>query len=274
MVSPRTVIEAFLPSRGDIALELVYDTANAAGIADQPIRLALRRMVAAGEVVQSGRGRQATAALTAVGRERLDQDRLAVRLAFTQDQGLDPWDGRWRLLAVSAPESERAIRDGLRRTLVEAGAALVSTGLYVSPHDLAIVLDSSEYLVHAEATDLDVRGVTDPQAIAELLWPAAPTIAAYDAIDDAIRQTGPPLVRQLHLAEALEHALRPDPLLPPELRASPWPPAVVRRRWYDAWMALTEQLPEELLYRGWLSWPTSCPGAWQWPQAVPARPPG
>ncbi|WP_405055774.1 hypothetical protein OG474_23885 [Kribbella sp. NBC_01505] len=255
MISPRTVIDAFLPSNGGVALELVYDTANAAGVADQPLRLALRRLIAAGEVVQSGRGRSGTASVTETGRLRLDRDRLAVRLALAQDQGLAPWDGHWHLLAVSAPESDRAVRDALRRTLTEAGAALVSTSLYVSPHDLSDLIDDSGHLVRATATELDVRGVTDPQAIAELLWPKAPILKVYATLRktiDHLDSTSDPLVQQLRLAEALEQALRPDPLIPPELRPTPWPPADTRLHWQKTWTTLTSQLPTEPLYQGWL----------------------
>ncbi|TDD52660.1 PaaX family transcriptional regulator, partial [Kribbella antibiotica] len=221
MMSPRTVIDAFLPSAGKVALEQVYDTANAAGVADQPLRLALRRLVASGEVVQTGRGRAGAASLTDTGRLRLEQDRMAVRLALAQDQGLAGWDGRWQLLAVSAPESDRAVRDTLRRTLTEAGAAPVSTSLYVTPHDLSALIDDDRHLVHAVATHLDVRGTTDPQAIAELLWPQEPLLKGYAKLQQVIDEVDTTdadsaLVQQLRLADALEDALRPDPLIPPE----------------------------------------------------------
>ncbi|GAA1980284.1 transcriptional regulator [Isoptericola halotolerans] len=261
-IAPRTVIEAFLPADGQVPLDVVFDTANAAGIADQPLRLALRRMVAAGDIVQAGRGRSGTAELTLAGRQRLGRDRLALRLAFAQDQGLAPWDGRWRLLAVSTPEADRAARDALRRQLVDTGAAAVSTGLYLSPHNLADMLDTHErsHLVQATATGVDVRGVTDPQAVTEALWPRARIIEAYAVVDQAIEhvqlamETGAEaaLVGQLHLAEALEQAMRSDPLIPLELRTEPWAPTQIRRRWHDAWAALTRDLAGELLYLGWL----------------------
>ncbi|MEU8814425.1 PaaX family transcriptional regulator [Actinoplanes sp. NPDC048796] len=247
--TPRTVIEAFLPREGEVGLDLVYDTANAAGLDDQPLRLAIRRMAAAGEVIQSGRGRGGSLALTPAGRERLDRDRLALRLAFAQDAGQAPWDGRWRLLAFGIQEDERAVRDQLRRSLVEAGAAALAPGLYVSPHDLSPMLDSPARLVRATATDLDVRGVTDPVELTELLWPAGPVVEAYTAIEHVILKPGPdPVVERLRLAEALERAMRDDPLIPLELRPSPWPPSDVRRAWLAAW----NEQNDGRLYRGWL----------------------
>ncbi|AEV82549.1 PaaX family transcriptional regulator [Actinoplanes sp. SE50] len=276
--APRTVVEAFLPADGAAALDQLYDTANAAGLDDQPVRLTIRRMVAAGEVTQSGRGRRGTLALTATGRERLRRDRLALHLALAQDRGQAPWDSRWRLLAVSVPETDRAARDAMRRDLLAAGAAPVSTGLYASPHDLSAMLgplDTSATvagtpgadtpgtgaLFRAIATDLDVRGVTDPAEIAEMLWPAAPIIDRYAVADRAVELAGSlrpgadtraVLLRQLRLADAWELAMRQDPLIPPELRGDPWPPATIRRRWHTAWTELAAQLPDQLLYRGWL----------------------
>lgn len=261
-ITPRTIIEAFLPRRGSVSLALVYDTANAAGISDQTLRLGIRRMVAAREVVQDGRGRRAGFSLTDAGRQRLDRDRMALRLAFAQDHGLAPWDGYWRLLALSAPESERATRDLLRRRLVDAGAAVVSTGLYLSPHDLGDLLEPAQRdrLVRASATEVTVRGVSDPLEVAELLWPPGPVAEHYRELGQLLTKPTPAsdesveavLVAQLGLAEGLERAMRPDPLIPPELRRGLWEPAAIRARWREAWRGLGERLPEETLYRGWL----------------------
>lgn len=262
-VTPRTVIEAFLPVRGAADLALVYDTANATGLDDQPVRLAIRRMVAADEVTQAGRGRRGTLTLTESGRARLERDRLAIRLALGQDRGLVSWDGYWHLVAVSAPEAERSTRDVVRRRLTDAGAAAIGTSLYVSPHDLADLVDEAHrvHLVRATATEVDVRGVTEAKDVAELLWPAAPIVRGYADLDVAVARaarlpdtTGVAavLAEQLQLAEALEQSMRPDPLIPLELRSEDWPPARARRRWLDEWTRLTSLLPDEVLYRGWL----------------------
>ncbi|MFT4167017.1 MAG: hypothetical protein QM650_17405 [Microlunatus sp.] len=262
-ITPRTIVEAFLPMDGAVGLDLLYDTANAAGLADQALRLCLRRMAAAGEIVQTGRGRRGSISPTDLGRTRLRRDRLALTLALAQDRGLAPWDQRWRLLAVSVPEAERPTRDLIRRTLVDAGAAPVSTGLFLSPHDLAAMLDDAQriHLVQAAALDVDVRGETDPVALAEMLWPADEIIAGYGVLEETLSRdslldatdTEAVLVAQLVLAEELEQALRPDPLIPPELRAGPWPPTSIRQEWLRTWEALAQRLPTELLYRDWLT---------------------
>ncbi|MFV0457987.1 MAG: PaaX family transcriptional regulator C-terminal domain-containing protein [Actinomycetales bacterium] len=260
--TPRTLIEAFLPMHGTADLAIVYDTAAAAGIADQPVRLALRRMTAAGVIEVSGRGRKAVVQLTDAGRAELEKDRLGLRLALAQDEGVARWDGNWRLLAVSTPEAHRKERDSLRRELVDLGAANVSTGLFISPHDLTEVLGSAHQaaLVRVTASRVDVRGVSDPVAITQLLWPAEPVLDGYRALARTLENVGTPatrdpdaaLVAQLHLAEALERALRHDPLIPPELRAQPWPATQVRQSWRRMWTHLSTIIPGEGLYPDWL----------------------
>jgi phenylacetic acid degradation operon negative regulatory protein len=261
-VSPRTVVEALLPLTGAVSLADIYDAANLVGLADQPVRLAVRRMIAGGDVEQTGRGRTGTLTLTSTGRRRLERDRQSLALAFAQDTGDAPWDGRWRLVAVSVPERERATRDMLRRALYELGAAALSTGLYVSPHDLVTELpdDVRPYLSTATTDDLDVRGVTHPRGVAEALWPCQPTVAAYSTLDEALRRDAaetdvPAVARLLLLADALELAIREDPLLPLELREDPWPPSATRTAWADRWHVLSEQA-QSPLYHGWNTPPT------------------
>ncbi len=239
-IAGRTIVEAFLPMRGKAPLARVYDTADLLGTGDQPVRLAIRRMQAAGELTQIGRGRSGTLELTDTGRERIDRDRSALALAFKQDAEKESWGGSWNLYAIGAPERERAARDSLRRTLLASGAASLATGTFLSPHDLRPLLDPAmgRYVISATARDLNIRGVTDPRTIAEELWPAEPIDSAYDVIATAIRQDDPTAhadVRRILLADALESALRDDPLIPLDLRRSPWRPTMLRRTWLACW---------------------------------------
>ncbi|CAM2984178.1 PaaX family transcriptional regulator [Actinomyces slackii] len=261
-ISPRTIVEAFLPADGAVGLGVIYDTANAMGIDDQPLRLCLRRMVSAGQIEQTGRGRKGSVALTDAGRDRLRRDRLALRLAFAQDEGLVPWDGSWRLVAVSAPEAERSMRDATRRILVDAGAVSISTGLFISPHDLTDLLDTEQQrrIVPITASDISIGGTSDPRELAAMLWPPEPLLAGYEDLDRVL--SSPPAIdladagailrAQLILADAIERALRPDPLVPLELREADWKPTRLRREWRRRWDDLTNRLPDRLLYRDWL----------------------
>lgn len=258
-IAPRTVVEAFLPASGEARLSDIYDTANLAGIDDQPVRLAIRRLIASGDVAQHGRGRAGTLTLTNAGHRHLQRDRQSLALAFAQDAGDSRWDGRWRLIVVSVPERERTVRDTLRRELRDLGAVAISTGLYVSPHDLldALRVDAGPYLSTATTDDLNIQGTTDPRAIAEDLWPHSHIVTAYTVIDDILREDAadtstPDIVRQLQLAEALERAIRDDPLIPLELRGGKWAPTTIRAAWARRWATLQES-GGSLIYQGW--WP-------------------
>ncbi|WP_058234542.1 hypothetical protein [Devriesea agamarum] len=261
-ITPRTIIEAFLPTDGGVTLDLVYDTANAIGMADQPLRLALRRMAAAGEIDVTGRGRQGVLTATNTGLARLGRDRYAVQLALAQDRGMIRWDGCWRLFAPHVPESDRNLRDQLRRELIGFGAANISTSLFISPHNLVEFLaeEQRSVLVVATATNVEVRGTDDPIELAEMLWPAGPLLARYHDLASLLKHNFITAVlgmeavlhAQLLLAQGLEDALRLDPLLPLELRSENWLPTEVRRSWLSTWNALSRRLPREILYRGWL----------------------
>ncbi|MFD7451424.1 transcriptional regulator [Kitasatospora sp. NPDC059827] len=281
--APRTVVEACFDPQGTASLAYVYDLAAAAGLADQPVRLAIRRLEAAGVLRQEGRGRKGRLLLTDAGRLRSDTDVRLVRLAYAQDAGLAPWDGLWRLHTFSVPEQHRPERDALRTALTRLGAAPLAPGAYLSPHDLLaeLVDETSEstvgsYLITAEATRLTGPGFTDPASVAERLWPAADTLAAYRPLAEALAEAlaAEPVATDhdspepigtdhgstdhgstalvataLGLADAFGRALEHDPLLPPELRPVPWPPARLRHDFRERWAAIRRRAPDLSLFR-------------------------
>lgn len=256
-VSARTVIEGCFSPAGTAELATVYDLGLAVGLSEQTVRLTIRRMQAAGELRQVGRGRAGTLERTDNGAERVRLEARLLAFAFAQDAGSTPWDGLWRIHAFTVPESRRADRDALRGALTELGAAQLVPGVYVSPHELRPELEHmvtpelvAEFLMTATSAALEVPGCADARAIAERLWPAAPTVAAYAELEAVLASPDPgtdrPIAaaaRALILAEGLDRALAQDPLLPPELRTAPWPPVAVRAAFLDAWQALESRAP-------------------------------
>lgn len=47
-----------------------------------------------------------------------------------------PWDKKWRIVMVEIPESNRALRDKLRRILSNLGLGLLQAGVWISPQDI------------------------------------------------------------------------------------------------------------------------------------------
>ncbi|WP_433674942.1 PaaX family transcriptional regulator [Microbacterium gorillae] len=258
-VAPRTLVEGCLDVDGTAPLDLVYDVGLALGLAEQTVRLAIRRMQAAGEVEQIGRGRRGRVERTAAAAASARFDDALLGFAFAQDSGDAPWDGRWRLYGFSVPESARSERDSLRAALLRLGAAILIPGLYVSPHDLGEELstivpgeDAAGRMIVASADRISVGGVDEPQRVAESLWPAATTLDAYRPLERELSElvVPPPsdrvavLAAAIRLREAFGQALAADPLLPADLRASPWPPIELRRRFLSAWSALQQDTEE------------------------------
>lgn len=256
-ISPRTLIEALLPFDEPMSLEKVYAAAQSIGLQDQPVRLTLRRLISAAEITQHGRGRNGTITLTDKGRQRLSRDRIGLHLAYAQDAGVAPWNGVWHLYALSSPEHDRSIRDSFRRDVQALGAKPISTGLYLSPHEISsyFSIDTKPYLVTATATQLTVRGLGDQKVITEELWPAAGTIQRYQELSkilDTDFEAINPLHQQVLLAEALETALRNDPLIPEELRQTPWLPTKIRQKWLTKWTNANPTESDLQIYQGWL----------------------
>ncbi|MFF2751214.1 transcriptional regulator [Kitasatospora sp. NPDC058048] len=270
--APRTVVEACFDPQGTAPLDYVYDVAAAVGLSDQPVRLAVRRLEAAGVLRQEGRGRKGRLVLTDAGRLRSDMDVRFVALAYAQDAGLAPWDGLWRLYTFSVPERHRSERDALRAALTRLGAVPLAPGAYASPHDLldeltdeASAATVGAYLITAEATRLTGPGFTDPASTAEHLWPSAETVEAYRPLADALaaESLGPDrgsvelVAVALRLAEAFTHALERDPLLPPELRPAPWLPSRIRRDFHEAWTTIRGRTPDLSLFRAFDTGPAA-----------------
>ena len=118
---------------GRIDAAALYGAAEAVGFTDTRIRLTLRRLVEAGSVTVTGRGRAATIELSEAGLAERMTDLTWVAAAHRLDAGLDTWDGVWHLAAFEIPERERAARDAVRGALVDLLCAPLSGGLYLSP---------------------------------------------------------------------------------------------------------------------------------------------
>ncbi|WNG38030.1 PaaX family transcriptional regulator [Archangium violaceum] len=266
-VTPRFVVEALVDANGVADLGRVYDVAVALGIGEQPVRLAIRRMITTGDAEQQGRGRRGTLHLNPAARVRDRHDVVFVHHAYRQDAGEAPWDGAWRLCAFSVPEARRATRDTLRATLVRLGGAALGPGLYVSAHDWDALIDAETadtdgagLLTRATTSDLRVGDLRDPRAIAARLWPARPVLAAYRplaALLDNVAAGGADawgsdepgrIALALRLAVAFDHALVTDPLLPPELRPAPWPPTELRARFRAVWATVADEEGSARLY--------------------------
>ncbi|WP_117208433.1 PaaX family transcriptional regulator C-terminal domain-containing protein [Allorhizocola rhizosphaerae] len=235
MITTRVLVESLVRADGTVDAGELYAIAAILGMTDQQVRLCIKRLVAEGRFTHEGRGRRALLRATAEVFNEVE----FVRYAYRQDQGLEPWDGRWRLVAFAIPETARAARDSFRDAIVYLGGAFVQGGLYVTPNDwddlIAVHRDRlgiGAGVTTLTTTDLCVGGERDPRRLAAALWPLGEIAERYVRLGERARQlleSHAGLARIELLAGTIEvaaqftAAMEPDPLLPPELLPRPWP---------------------------------------------------
>ncbi len=123
------------PLGGEIAMGSLIRLMVPLELSPRAVRAAVSRMVRHGWLRTRRDGRRAFCALTPSGEWRVEQ---GVRRVYRLRP--DPWDGKWRLLTYVIPEGRRADRDRLRRELAWLGLGPLSRSTWVTPHDLAPLL--------------------------------------------------------------------------------------------------------------------------------------
>ncbi|NUS09388.1 MAG: PaaX domain-containing protein, C- domain protein [Nonomuraea sp.] len=186
------------------------------GIAEGTVRVALSRMVAAGDLTQLG------------GRYTLSE-RLVERQA-RQDESRDPhtrpWDGSWEVAVVTAERRAPADRAAFRHTMAALRLAELREGTWMRPANLVRAWPET---VSAQCTLIDGRPREDPTP---LLWDLDGWAAEARRLERALDRADGLAEGFLVSAAVLRHLLA-DPLLPDELLPSGWPGAELRARYDD-----------------------------------------
>lgn len=211
--------------RGLIALLACF------GVPDSTARVVVTRLRAEGWLRSRRDGRETVYLLTDNAWRLLDEGRVRI---FERASG--PWDGQWRMVIYSVPESERARRDQLRKRLSWLGFGQLAPAVWVSPHErLAEVeaeladqrgmrVDVFRSRSPGPAADRELVGrawdLTDlNQAYAELLERYQPRLDRYRSGKSA----GPEaLVERIQLVYDYRKFPFRDPDLPPELLPEGW----------------------------------------------------
>jgi phenylacetic acid degradation operon negative regulatory protein len=123
--------------------ELVMPNANSAwtasllyvltrlGIEEQTARQAIARGAAAGWITARRQGREVRWELTGAGRRLIE---TGAERVLSMSAGAEPWDGRWVIVLVSIPQSQRAVRKKLYGALSWEGFGNPTPGVWLSPH--------------------------------------------------------------------------------------------------------------------------------------------
>ena len=197
------------------------------GISANRARVALSRMVAAGEATTDGSGTYRLA-----GRLRERQARQSASRAGSTV----PFTGQWWVAVVVTSGSSAEVRTSRRRALAYARLAELREGVWLRPDNVEVRLPQ-DLLCDVELMTARPRA---PDRLAGALWDLPAWAARADGLLDEMTALAPEEPQALApgfvLSAAVLRHLQADPLLPEELLPPGWPGARLRAD-YDRWDA-------------------------------------
>ncbi|MER5318363.1 PaaX family transcriptional regulator C-terminal domain-containing protein [Streptosporangium roseum] len=192
------------------------------GISEGTVRVALSRMVAAGDLGQPD------------GCYELSE-RLRLRQA-RQDESRSPstraWDGAWEVAIVTAERRPAAERAALREAMAALRLAEIREGVWMRPDNLS---RGRPAVVAGQCAFLRAVPEEDPARLAGSLWDLPAWARHARALQSAFDAAATISDRFALAAAALRHLLA-DPLLPAGLLPGDWPGDGLRHR-YDLFEA-------------------------------------
>jgi phenylacetic acid degradation operon negative regulatory protein len=192
--------------------ELVRLTADF-DIREPTLRVALTRMVSAGDLVRSADGYRLSERLLA--RQRRQDSAVAPRIRA--------WRGAWLTVVVTSVGTDARTRAALRTTLQDNRLAELREGLWLRPDNLTLKLSAD---TQARVRVLRARD-DDPAGLARHLWDLTGWVQTGRALlDDMAAATDIP-GRFIAAAGMVRHLLT-DPVLPGELLPDDWPGDALR----------------------------------------------
>jgi phenylacetic acid degradation operon negative regulatory protein len=198
------------------------------GISANRARVALSRMVAAGEATTDGSGTYRLA-----GRLR---ERQARQSASRSGVTTEPFSGQWWVAVVTTTGSTAETRTARRRAMAYARLAELREGVWMRPDNVDVRLPED---LHSDVEVMSARPEA-PQRLVGALWdlPAWADRARYllGAMDALAPDMPSALAPGFTLSAAVLRHLQADPLLPDALVPSGWPGARLRTD-YDRWDA-------------------------------------
>ncbi len=198
------------------------------GITANRARVALTRMVAAGEATTDGAG---TYRLSGHLRQRQARQ-AASRLGVTTSYG-----GEWSLVVVTTTGSAAELRTARRHALSFARLGELREGVWMRPYNLALVLPDT---VRPDV-EVMVAHPGEPRRLASRLWDLpAWSDGAEQLLHElaALTPDGPECLGPgFELSASVLRHLQADPLLPDELLPAHWPGRQLRQD-YDHWDVL------------------------------------
>jgi phenylacetic acid degradation operon negative regulatory protein len=251
-----TVLGEFvLPQQAPVWTGALVSALAELGVAEKSARQALSRTAAEDLLAAERLGRRVRWHLTTRATDLLVEGTARI---YGFGRGTADWDGRWLVLAVSVPETQRQLRHSLRTRLTWAGLGSPMPGLWVTP-DI-----SKENEVAAVVAALGVvsfsftgsfGGVGDLQRLVAAAWPLDDVEQIYAEFLKAFaaNKIGTPagaFRSQVHLVGQWRRVPFLDPGLPSELLPKTWPrqaAADLFHQRHDRWHAAAHKHWAELM---------------------------
>jgi phenylacetic acid degradation operon negative regulatory protein len=198
----------------ELAVRDLVTLATHFDIAEATLRVALTRMVSAGDLERS----DATYRLSdrMLGRQR--------RQDVALEAGTHDWDGTWETVVVTAAGRSASERADLRSALGALRLGELREGVWLRPANLSRALPPWPADLISTFTS---EPLEDPTALAARLWALDTWSAAGRSLLDAVTSARHPAER-LAVAAAVVRHLRTDPALPPVLLPRTWPAGELR----------------------------------------------
>jgi phenylacetic acid degradation operon negative regulatory protein len=229
--------DSILRYGGEVAARSLLALMEVLGFSPPSVRAALGRMVRQRWLLRWRVGRRSFYALTPRGRLRVEH---GTRRIYALDHG--PWDGQWRLLTYTFPESGRAGRDRLRRELAWLGMGPLVNGTWISPYDLhehlAAFIDTHGLRAHVAEFVGEHVGPASDHALVARCWDLSAIERWHEtflaefrprltALQERLATGRPPGEREafaekIRLVHEYRKALHVDPWLPDMLLPPQW----------------------------------------------------
>lgn len=226
-----TVLGEFVhPRHSTVWTATLVQSLQLLGVEEKSARQALTRTANEGLLISTRHGRRVQWELTTAGADLLEEGTRRI-YGFMRERR--PWDGRWLILTVPIPESQRQLRHRLRTRLTWLGLGSPTSGLWVSPDA------TKDRLVHEVIRDLGLEsqafawtgsatGLGDEQRLLTDAWDLASVEDRYLRFiaDFESRDADSPsdaFIAQVGVVQEWRRFPFLDPDLPRELLDHDWP---------------------------------------------------
>lgn len=196
-------------------------------VEEKAARQSLARTAAEGWLSSDRVGRRVRWRLTEEARRLLAEG--AGRI-YGFGSGAQEWDGRWLVVLVSVPETQRDLRHKLRTRLTWAGFGSPTPGVWITPHlaaeaDAKLILDELDLSPQAMSYLANYGALGSERAMVERAWDLADVAARYQSFVDEFTGMTPATPDEVLRAQTLlVHEWRRFPFLDPQLPAELLPP--------------------------------------------------